>query len=320
MKKIINNEKGIALVIVIMIISIIIAVTLELNMSSRYEIYESANLGDVVRSVYAAKSGFNMGEALLAADANGFDSLNEDWATLDSVSSESKALFNGEYFILHIDDESGKIPIKKISSSSEFRDLLLRFLKLPEFDLDEEQASDIVDAIKDWTDQDDELTGFGAEKAYYEGLEKPYMCKNGELDCIEELLMIKGISENLYYGKDGSPGISDYLTIHGEGRININTAPRLVLKALSDDVTDEMVSDMDDFRRDEENNLSDFSWYKTVQGMDGINISNSLITTGSSFFRITSTGYMNDVKRSVSGVVGRNADEKVMTILSWKLN
>ncbi|MQY76095.1 MAG: hypothetical protein GH155_00505 [Spirochaeta sp.] len=324
MMKVLTNDRGVALILVILMISIIIAVTLQLNISSRSEIYEAANLGDGIRAAYAAKSGFYMGEALLAGDTNNLDSLNEDWAKLESVSAGSGTLFDGEYFRLNIEDESGRILINSLVKENQYdagiKKLLTRFLSLPEFNLDEQQVCDIVDAVKDWIDEDDEVTGFGAENIHYSGLEKPYACKNAPLDCIEELLMIRGITEDLYYGAGETPGIAKYLTLHGKGKININTAPNLILKALSAEITDEMVSDMDEFRRDEESNLSESSWYTNVQGMDSIAITPSLITTKSDIFRITSTGYLNSIRRKVIGVIERHIDGGDVKILSWKVD
>ena len=324
LKKILLNDRGVALILVILMISIIIAITLQLNISSRSEIYEAANLGDGIRVAYAAKSGFYAGEALLHEDKNSFDSLNEDWANLEFVSAGSGTLFNGEYFRLNIEDESGRIPINKLVDGNNYnekiRDLLNRFLGLPEFNMDEQQAEDIVDAIKDWIDEDNEPTNFGAENMYYKGLEEPCACKNAPLDCIEELLMIKGITEDLYYGTGETPGIAKYLTLHGKGKININTAPNLILKALSADITDEMVSNMDEYRRDEENDLSEPGWYKKVAGMSGITIKPELITTKSNTFKITSTGYLNSISRTVIGVIERHIDGKAIKILSWKVD
>jgi len=78
MIKVLINDRGVALILVTLMISVIIAITLQLNISSRSEIYEAANLGDGIRATCAAKSGFYTGEALLAGDTNNLDSLNED--------------------------------------------------------------------------------------------------------------------------------------------------------------------------------------------------------------------------------------------------
>jgi len=323
MKKILMNDRGVALILVILMISIIIAITLQLNMASRSEIYEAANLGDGIRTTCMAKSGFCIGETLLSKDKNNFDSLNEDWAESELLSAGSGVLFDTGHFRLHIEDKSGRIPINKLVNGTEYndkiKDLLIRFLSLPEFGLDEQEVRDIVGTVKDWIDEDDETTGFGAEDMYYEGLEDSYACKNAPLDCIEELLMVKGITENLYYGTDETSGIAEYFTLYGEGAININTAPNLILKALSDEITDEMASDMDEFRRNEENNLSEPAWYKNIPGMAGITITPGLITTQSNIFRITSTGYLNDISRRVSGVIERD-DGGTVKKLSWKVD
>jgi len=318
------NDKGVALIVVILMISVIIAVTLHLNILSRSGIYEAANLGDGIRAAYVAKSGFYVGEALLREDKNSFDSLNEDWAMSEELSAGSAAFFDAGRFELNIEDESGKIPINNLIKENQYnadiKDLLTRFLTLPEFDMDEQQADDIVDAVGDWIDKDDETTGFGAENIYYEGLEEPYACKNAPLDCIDELLMVKGITEDLYYGTGETPGIAKYLTVYGGEKININTAPKPVLMTLTDGITGEMISNMDEYRRDEENDLSRLDWYKEIAGMDGIDIKQNLISTKSNIFRITSTGYLKDISRSVSGTVERNSDGGAVKILSWKVD
>jgi len=326
MIRVLMNDRGMALVLVILMISVIIAVTLQLNISLRSEIYEAANLGDGIRAACAAKSGFYTGEALLTGDTNNFDSLNEDWAKLESISAGSKTLFDGEYFQLNIEDESGKIPINSLVKENQkyndgIKELLKRFLSLAEFNLDEQQVCDIVDAIKDWMDKDDEATGFGAENIYYSGLEKPYSCKNAPLDCIEELLMVKGITTELYYGKGEAPGIAKYLTLHGKGKININTAPLLILRVLSEHISMEEVSAIDEYRKDEENDLSSPSWCndKVLSG-SSIQIDTTLITTKSNTFGIRSTGYMNDISRSVSGTIERHSDNRAVKILSWKVD
>jgi general secretion pathway protein K len=114
MIKVLMNDRGVALILVILMISIIIAITLQLNISSRSEIYEAANLGDGIRAACAAKSGFYMGEALLTEDTNTFDSLNEDWAKPELISASSEALFDSGHFRLNIEDESGRIPINSL--------------------------------------------------------------------------------------------------------------------------------------------------------------------------------------------------------------
>ncbi len=65
---------------------------------------------------------------------------------------------------------------------------------------------------------DDEVTGAGAEGAYYAGLQRPYTAKNAPLDCIEELLMVKGVTRELFYGTGESPGLAQCLTVFGDAK------------------------------------------------------------------------------------------------------
>ncbi|MCX5851769.1 MAG: general secretion pathway protein GspK [Deltaproteobacteria bacterium] len=323
MRKIIGNERGIALILVILILSVIVAVTIQLNLSSRAEVYEAANMRDGITLTYIAKSGFNGGRVLLKEDMNNFDSLTEDWAQAGAVSAASGSLFDDGYFSLAIEDETGKIQVNSLVPGSGFNPdveaVLLRFLSLSEFGLTEEEARDIVDAIKDWIDEDDEVTGFGAEDLYYRGLNPPYRCKNGPMDCIDELLMVKGVTRELYYGEGEVPGICKFLSVHGNGKININTAPKVVFKALSVDITDEMASEMDAYRRDEANELSQPGWYRSVQGMADITIPNTIITSKGSVFSITSTGYLNTMTRTVTGIVEKNTENRTLKLLSWNV-
>ncbi|QEG41538.1 type II secretion system minor pseudopilin [Roseimaritima ulvae] len=112
---------------------------------------------------------------------------------------------------------------------------------------------DAADSILDWLDEDDEPRDYGAESEYYQTLTTPYAPKNGPIDSIEELLLVKGVTPQLLFGVDAnrngvvdvaeqqyaavdagsasSLGWSAYLTVHGvEGnfrddgtaRINVN--------------------------------------------------------------------------------------------------
>ncbi len=63
-------------------------------------------------------------------------------------------------------------------------------------------TEEIADAILDWLDEDDEPREFGAEADYYNRLQPPYQPKNGPLDSVEELLLVRGITPELLFGLD----------------------------------------------------------------------------------------------------------------------
>ncbi|MDI9569438.1 MAG: type II secretion system minor pseudopilin GspK [Pseudomonadota bacterium] len=317
-----TSERGVALIVVILMIGVIVAITLQLNRATRSEVYDAANLRDGIRLFYVAQSGFYLAQALLADDRNNFDALNEDWALASKVEAKASSLFGPGVLRVTIEDESGKVPINKLLAGNGYnrgiRDLMARLLTQPEFGLEERQASDLIDALKDWMDKDDEVTGGGAETSYYAGLAKPYAAKNGPLDCIEELMMIKGISPELYHGTGNRPGLKHLFTLYGDGRININTAPLPVLRALSPTMTAEAAEQIDAHRRKIGEDLSSLDWYRKAAA--GVDIDAQLIAVQSRHFRIVSTGVAGNMTRSIQGVAMRSQDKKTMKILSWKAN
>ncbi|MHB0959808.1 MAG: type II secretion system protein GspK [Pirellulaceae bacterium] len=63
-------------------------------------------------------------------------------------------------------------------------------------------TEDVADAILDWMDPDDEAREYGAETSYYQALTPPYHAKNGPLDTVEELLLVRGVTPQMLFGAD----------------------------------------------------------------------------------------------------------------------
>ena len=319
----VRDNKGIALIMTILIISLIVAVTLQFNTSMRSHLQAAVNLKDGIKLSCIAKSGFNCALAVLHEDisSGNMDTLREDWAYAKLFSENSTSLFTEGRFTVDIKDLSGKIQINTLidkdgNYNNTQKNLFMRFLTSPEFALDPEEVENIVDAIKDWIDTDNETTRFGAENDYYQALEKPYPCKNAPIEFLEELLFVRGITKELFYGSDEKQGISKYLSPHGNGKININTANILILQSLSDDIDRERAEDMVAYREEEDNDLSDFEWYKKVPGMADVSIPDNLLTTSSTYFTITSEGLKGSMRKKIEATVERK--EKTFQILSWK--
>lgn len=318
-KKILQSHSGVALIIVILIISILVAAALELNRSSRADIYSAATISDGLKLTYIAKSGFYGAAALLSNSKNEYDTLRDDWANAEVLSARSQTLFTHGYFIVRIEDEKGKIPLHKLVNggtvNADIKDMLLRLLQLPEFNLDDRKVSEIVDSIIDWVDDNNEITGTGAENPYYASLSRPYTAKNASLDCIEELLMIKGITWEIFAGTKEKPALSQLVTIYGTGAVSLNTAPKMVLRALSPDVTVSLADKIDEYRRSKSHDLSLVDWYKKVPGMESVTIKPELIDVAkSNYFRINATGVADKMSRNVSGVIQRSP----FRIIHWR--
>lgn len=115
-----------------------------------------------------------------------------------------------------------------------------------------EQIDEItVSKIIDWKDKDDEPSlAESVESDYYLQQKRPFKAKNEDMSHLRELLFIKGIDVKNYLGRlsntnsddkfnffaesyDGSStGLVNLFSVHGDGMLNINTVPAVILASL----------------------------------------------------------------------------------------
>ncbi|MBP8051379.1 MAG: GspK family T2SS minor pseudopilin variant ExeK, partial [Aeromonas sp.] len=70
---------------------------------------------------------------------------------------------------------------------------------LKQLEVEDYEAVQLTDAIRDWTDKDTALvSSYGAEDAYYEGLTPPYLTANQWMISTDELRAVRGVSAKLY--------------------------------------------------------------------------------------------------------------------------
>ncbi|MCX7982035.1 MAG: type II secretion system minor pseudopilin GspK [Syntrophales bacterium] len=317
-----KKKDGVALIVVLLAICAVIPVVLELQRTVRQTTSAALNERDREILYQMANSGFNIGQAVLMnREEKPYVSLTQKWAQLAEPSGWADKLFPDGNLKIKIEDELGKIPLNMLISGNkingEIKNMIIRLLCLPEFAMSQEQAEGIVAAIIDWIDADEEITPGGAESVYYRSRAFPYDAKGAPLDDIYELLMIKGITKDMFYGKANRPGLKDLLSLHGTGRININTAPLMVLRSLTPEITYDLAKEMDVYRRNEYNDLSDVMWYKKVKGMADITINRDVITVKSEIFRIHSQALLERMQRNVTGIVELQGQKKPK-ILSFR--
>lgn len=124
-----------------------------------------------------------------------------------------------------VTDEGGKININAVlkldASGQALHDMLM---KLPNM------TEDVASAIVDWVDPDTEPRTGGAENEYYSGLTPPYQTKNGSLDSLEELLLVRGVTPELLFGADTNRnGIQDEGESDDSGSFNLGWSAYLTV-------------------------------------------------------------------------------------------
>ena len=354
MTKIINNNRGIALLLVISVTTILVATALEYNRRARFTVLSTAAARDRLKLSQMASSGIHAAMALLAKDRaeSEVDSLQEDWANPDKISELLNEIpFEEGELTVSITDEMGRIQINALvlfPDSRTFNDPQRRTLERYLYflnDATEETPEDsqppaIINSLKDWLDSgdDDAITGLsGAESAYYQDLDPAYSSRNGPIADINDLLLVKGITPEIFYGSAEKPGLADVLTVHGmrpgagtnfafSGKININTAELPVLLALMPSENQDLAATLYELRQQaatekDAPNFSDPAWFTKMAGFGGLNIDTDLLTTASDVFRIVSEAKVNDSKLITTAVVERQKNDKSgkwhCKIISW---
>ncbi|MBF0119962.1 MAG: general secretion pathway protein GspK [Desulfobacterales bacterium] len=228
-KKLLKNNRGIAILIVITIITLLMAVAIELNRKVRTAVMLTGTNRDNLTLFYMASSGIHAAIAILIKDKgeSEFDSLLEDWANPSKIEEVLSTMnFENGKVTFKITDEMSKIQVNALADPPEGKnfnepqkamwDRCIRLIVsknevLKNADVD---ITGIINCVKDWIDKDDIITGLnGAESEYYKGLTPPYSPRNAPILYLEELKLIKEFREEFFL--IGEKSISNYMTVYG---------------------------------------------------------------------------------------------------------
>ncbi len=355
MKAIFKDHRGIALLLTVSITALLVAAALELHRNVRASLISTAMTRDRFVLSEMATSGVHAAMAVLIKDKKESysDSLQEDWADPEKLKEIlNEVSFDEGDLSVRIIDELGKIQINTLVTTDGGQNFnepqrliwerFLNWMKSQHESFEEMDVTAIINSIKDWLDTGDDgaITGVtGAESDYYEDLDPPYTSRNGSVRLIGELMRIKGITPELFYGIDEIQGISQFVTVYGtedtgsvttsaeSGKININTAPLPVILSLLPSESEDIAQAIIDYReaKDGDEYTQDLSSPTAMVGAVGLadaDIDFSLFTSTSDIFRIVATGSMGEMKTTVTAIVKREQDAKTgkwgCRVLSWK--
>jgi general secretion pathway protein K len=262
-----SRSRGIAMIIVMMVILVLGILAGGFAYSMKVETKLAQNSGFDGDMEWLGRSGVELARYILVQEMNvpsePWDSLNQKWAggpkgtndVLETVSLENNELGPGVFSIKIIDLER-KVNINLINELS--APILQQALNLA--GADPADISTISDSFLDWIDIDENPHLSGAESAEYTARPNPgyapYVAKNGPIDDLSELLLVKGVTPEIFFGtsdpgalrmsnprrppvafvnglQNSTPvGLVDLFTPISSGLININTASAQVLQLI----------------------------------------------------------------------------------------
>ena len=238
----IGDRRGFALVIVLWLFITLFALGAEFSQEMRQDAVATANFADETQSYYLASAAANLtfyrlllahreealGQDPAALAAKGMDDGEKKPALVATDGVWHAVDLWGAPVSVRVVDEGGKVAINWVDQT-----VLIHVLN--NLGLAPDKASEIADSILDWRDKDEEKRLNGAENEYYSSLPRPYVAKNAPFDSVEELLMVKGVTPDLFYGgTDDFPiGMHDIFTVFrppGE-KLNVQYLTPEVLRA-----------------------------------------------------------------------------------------
>jgi len=298
-----RGDRGFALVITLIVTALLVALVTEFITEVYVDTTARQSYVDAQKAGLMAESGVTGAIAMLqfALPKKSYTSLHDLWAKPIDLPEEQGTLR------VIVEDESARLSLNQIvGANGTFIDendptgsyygtalRLFKGLKLP--------ASDLCDAVADWIDDNDIPKPGGGESQWYNSRKPSYTAKNARLDSIEELALVKGFSSEVI------EQLRPFVTVYGESSvaapINVNTAPKELLMALDERITDSVADQVIDYRKN-----TPFTPEKGLGSVPGLDsrIAQQLslrITNKSTIFRIRAEAQVNGTLRVVEAVV-----------------
>ncbi len=318
------KKSGVALIVVmwvIVIVSLIVS-------SFAFEMQLEAKIISMQRKRFKADqlalSGIELAKAMLVFKEDpleGDDVTYEDpWLTQaakikDGIPTTYSEELGGGTITLTIDFEKSRRNIRNLNTD-QWHELFTQ-TGVPAADWDE-----LLGCLTDWQDKNDlsQLNGAESNDSFYK--ERGYECKNGPIDTIDELLLIKGWTDEIVYGTATGAveqteypmtGLAQHLTIWGDGKVNPNSATREVLSSLYlDEYTIDAILELR-LGPDGEYGTEDDGL--TQEDFNALGLDGSVFTLRPEYVTVTAEGTVGDVTRQIYSIF--KLGEQELTPLFW---
>lgn len=262
-----RDDSGIALIIVMIVIVVFAILAGGLAYSMKVETKLARNSTWDTELEWLGRSGIEYAKFLLTpcpGVGQQYDALNQPWAggtgetnsCAEGMSLTDVHLGHGVFSVKIMDTER-KFNINRAVQAPEILNQAMILMGI-----DAAEGAHIVGAVQDWIDRDNDthVGSTDTESSYYLSLQPPYRAKNGPIDDLTEMMMIKGVTPAMFYGSGGGAGgvvnmsmmtanrfnrrrgeetsypigFVDLFTTLSAPQMNINTASPTVLQLMPD--------------------------------------------------------------------------------------
>jgi general secretion pathway protein K len=320
-----TKQQGFVIIVVLCMIICLAVLLVGFNYQSRTNLRAVGDFQESAQALNCAKAGLNIAIAAIKAP----DDTNTKKTPTNLFLDEYTFDIGEGNCSVTITEENAKLNVNllKGKNGKPDRTRIEQVLRLIDL-LNKEEAGyshigyGLVPAIIDWTDSDDNVRHLpfikyentGAESGYYNNLETPYGCRNGSLETTEELLLVKGITQDVF------ERMRDFITVYGDGKININHASKRVIESLSEKMDATLARIIVDRRKFKP--FESIAELRDVPGMtDGIyNTINKTVTVNPTdqYCHVISRANAGNQSSTVEAILRKNMKTRNVEIILYK--
>lgn len=320
-----KRRDGFILLVVLGTVLVLCALLFGFNQTTRTSLAKAEGFYRTEQAWSAAWGGLQIAIASIR-DVN---AVSTDPPSAKLLTMEKTFTIGDANCALAVTEESGLLNVNRLKGANGQLDRrhIDQFLRLIDVVNHEQKDAPsigygIVPAVIDWVDSDDDITylpfvqhdNTGAENVDYQGSTPPRSCRNGAVDSVDELLGAKGMTPESFRR------LRPYLTCGGDGKIDINAAPKAVLQSLSEQIDAPLAETIVQQRK-----LGPFKTLAELGRIPGMtdNICRdmqSLITFRPTerFYRVRVQGNAQDRRCTIEAELRRNTQAGTVDILQYR--
>jgi general secretion pathway protein K len=300
-----QQQRGVALITAILITALVTVAAVAMAARQQLDIRRTGNqLAADQAYVYALAVEAFAARALAEDKKNSnIDDLTELWATTGVLAPVEGGQVGGT-----LEDLQGRFNLNGLVDNAGQADPMQ--IKALQTLLAQVDAADdkltlspfLANAVADWIDPDLNALADGAEDLDYLNLEPPYRAANRFMATPGELRAVAGFDSR------GVAALAPLLTALPEAtKINVNTAPEMVLMQIHDNMTPQIAQELAEFRKNDPfAKVEDFITY--LKDRHGITIDDKHVDVKSDYFLLSSVAKIGRAEVELYSVLARKGN------------
>ena len=210
-----RGEDGVVLILAVFAVVLLTVLAVGIAAAVRVELRASRSSLNRMQALFLAEAGKNQARAILMYDDLRVDTLIDEWGPNAEEPLDLPHQIGDGFYRVRVYDACGRININEADY-----DTLVRLTGDPA----------AAASILDWRDEGEGVTPGGAEKEYYADLPWPYLPRDAPFQTPGELLLVRGVTPEMYFGSEERPGLVDLITVDSESpNTDADGAPRMLL-------------------------------------------------------------------------------------------